>query len=74
MAVAKAAASSYNMPLYRFLGGNLATCIPYPLGNMINGGAHAGKTPPIYRSSLLSQQGRRTYQRRYSRMQLYIRR
>jgi enolase len=46
MAVAKAAASSYNMPLYRFLGGNLATCIPYPLGNMINGGAHAGKNAP----------------------------
>lgn len=46
MATAKAAASSYNMPLYRFLGGNLATAIPYPLGNMINGGAHAGKNAP----------------------------
>ncbi len=46
MAVAKAAASSYNMPLYKFLGGNMRTEIPFPLGNMINGGAHAGKHAP----------------------------
>ncbi|MDI6643606.1 MAG: phosphopyruvate hydratase [Methanobacteriaceae archaeon] len=46
MASAKAAASSYNMPLYRFLGGNMPDEIPYPLGNMINGGAHAGKHAP----------------------------
>ncbi len=46
MATAKAAASSYNMPLYRFLGGNMPTGIPYPLGNMINGGAHAGRNAP----------------------------
>ncbi|MGV8143509.1 MAG: phosphopyruvate hydratase [Methanothermobacter sp.] len=46
MATAKAAASSYNMPLYRFLGGNMPTEIPYPLGNMINGGAHAGRNAP----------------------------
>lgn len=46
LATAKAAASSYNMPLYRFLGGNMKNEIPYPLGNMINGGAHAGKNAP----------------------------
>ncbi len=46
MATAKAAASSYNMPLYRFLGGNMPSEIPYPLGNMINGGAHAGRNAP----------------------------
>jgi enolase len=46
LAAAKAAASSYNMPLYMFLGGNLKNEIPYPLGNMINGGAHAGKNAP----------------------------
>lgn len=46
MAAAKAAASSYNMPLYSFLGGNMKNEIPYPLGNMINGGAHAGKNAP----------------------------
>ncbi len=46
LAAAKAAASSYNLPLYRFLGGNLINELPYPLGNMINGGAHAGKKAP----------------------------
>lgn len=46
MATAKAAAASYNMSLYRFLGGNMPNEIPYPLGNMINGGAHAGKNAP----------------------------
>lgn len=53
MAVAKAAASSYNMPLYKFLGGNMATEIPYPLGNMINGGAHAGKHAPDIQEFLI---------------------
>lgn len=46
IASAKAAASSYNLPLYRFLGGNMCSELPYPLGNMINGGAHAGKNAP----------------------------
>lgn len=46
LAAAKAAASSYEQPLYMFLGGNLKNEIPYPLGNMINGGAHAGKNAP----------------------------
>ena len=46
MATAKAAASSYNLPLYKFLGGIMPTQIPFPLGNMINGGAHAGTNAP----------------------------
>jgi enolase 1/2/3 len=46
MAAAKAAAASYNLPLYKYLGGNLVNEIPYPLGNMMNGGAHAGIHAP----------------------------
>lgn len=46
MAAAKAAAMSYNLPLYTFLGGNFVNEIPYPLGNMMNGGAHAGPNAP----------------------------
>lgn len=46
MAVAKAAASSSNMPLYRYIGGNLVNELPFPLGNMMNGGAHAGVNAP----------------------------
>ena len=46
MAVAKAAAASFNMPLYKYIGGNLINELPYPLGNMMNGGAHAGVNAP----------------------------
>jgi len=41
LAVAKAAASSYGMPLYQYVGGALTTGFPRPLGNVIGGGRHA---------------------------------
>ena len=41
MAVARAAALAYNMPLYRYLGGIGACTLPVPLMNIINGGRHA---------------------------------
>ncbi len=41
MAVAKAAASSLNMPLYRYLGGTNAHVLPVPMMNILNGGEHA---------------------------------
>ncbi|MGH7411863.1 MAG: phosphopyruvate hydratase, partial [Candidatus Methylomirabilis sp.] len=41
LAVAKAAAASRGIPLYRYLGGPSATVLPVPLMNVINGGAHA---------------------------------
>lgn len=41
LAVAKAAAFSYGLPLYRYLGGSLANAMPFPLGNVLGGGAHA---------------------------------
>lgn len=40
MAVAKAAADAFGMPLYRYLGGPYQR-MPYPLGNAVGGGAHA---------------------------------
>ena len=46
MAVAKAAAQSYNMPLYKYIGGHLVNELPFPLGNMMNGGVHAGVNAP----------------------------
>ncbi len=42
LAVAKAAASTYDLPLYRYLGGFKAHTLPVPMLNIINGGAHAG--------------------------------
>ena len=47
LASAKAAASSYGLPLYQFLGGNLTVELPYPLGNVIGGGAHAKNATDI---------------------------
>jgi enolase len=41
MAVARAAAMSYGMPLYRYLGGVSASVLPVPMMNILNGGAHA---------------------------------
>ena len=46
MACAKAAADSCNLPLYKYLGGNFVNELPFPLGNMMNGGAHAGINAP----------------------------
>lgn len=41
MAVARAAAASLGIPLYRYLGGANAMVIPTPMLNIINGGSHA---------------------------------
>jgi enolase len=41
MAVAKAAAASAKLPLYKYLGGDAAVTLPVPMMNVINGGAHA---------------------------------
>ncbi|MFA5148814.1 MAG: phosphopyruvate hydratase [Candidatus Omnitrophota bacterium] len=41
LAVARAAANSKGMPLYKYLGGSKAVTLPVPLMNIINGGLHA---------------------------------
>ena len=41
LAVAKAAADSAELPLYRYLGGPNAHILPVPMFNILNGGAHA---------------------------------
>jgi enolase len=42
LAVAKAAANSFGLPLYRYLGGVYAHVLPVPMLNIMNGGAHTG--------------------------------
>lgn len=42
LAIAKAAANSFGMPLYRYLGGVYAHVLPVPMMNIMNGGAHTG--------------------------------
>ncbi len=41
LAVAKAAAESSGLPLYRYIGGTSARTLPVPMMNIINGGVHA---------------------------------
>jgi len=48
LANAEAAANSYGLPLFQYLGGYSARELPYPLGNVISGGRHtSGKSPDI---------------------------
>jgi enolase len=41
MAAARASASAFSLPLYRYLGGAAANTLPTPMMNILNGGAHA---------------------------------
>ena len=41
LAVAKAAAESAELPLYRYIGGTNASMLPTPMMNILNGGVHA---------------------------------
>nr|PZN35979.1 MAG: phosphopyruvate hydratase [Actinomycetota bacterium] len=47
MAVARAAAASLDLPLYRYLGGPSARVLPVPCMNVLNGGAHAANSVDI---------------------------
>ena len=44
LAVARAAAGSLGMPLYRYIGGVNAHVLPTPMMNILNGGKHADKS------------------------------
>ncbi|MBP1546837.1 MAG: phosphopyruvate hydratase [Oscillospiraceae bacterium] len=47
LACADAAAKSFGMPLFRFIGGANASRLPVPMMNILNGGAHAGNNLDI---------------------------
>jgi enolase len=47
LAVAKAAASALDLPLYRYLGGVGAHTLPVPLMNILNGGKHAADSTDL---------------------------
>ncbi len=44
IANARAAATYYKLPLFKYLGGTFANTLPVPMINVINGGAHADNT------------------------------
>ena len=47
LAVAKAAAASVGLPLYRYIGGTDAHILPVPLMNILNGGKHAADSTDL---------------------------
>ncbi len=47
LAVARGAAASWGIPLYRYLGGATANRLPCPMMNIMNGGAHASNNLEI---------------------------
>ncbi len=47
MAAARASALAYGLPLYRYIGGINARCLPLPMMNIINGGTHAANNLDI---------------------------
>jgi enolase len=53
MAVAKAAAEEAGLPLYRYFGGSGPMCMPVPMMNVINGGAHANNNLDIQEFMIL---------------------
>ena len=53
LAIAKAAAMSAGLPLYRYIGGAQASILPVPMMNIINGGAHANNPIDIQEFMIL---------------------
>ena len=47
MAAARATAEAFGLPLFRYLGGVNARCLPLPMMNIVNGGAHAANNLDI---------------------------
>ena len=53
LAVARAAASFYRLPLYRYIGGVSAAHMPVPMFNVLNGGAHAANNVDVQEFMIL---------------------
>ena len=53
LAVARACANAYGIPLYRWVGGSRAVRLPVPMMNILNGGAHASNNVEIQEFMIL---------------------
>ena len=60
LSVARAAADSLGLPLYRYLGGTNSFSLPCPTMNVINGGKHAGNELAI-QEFMIQPKGAKTY-------------
>jgi enolase len=61
LACAEAAANSNGLLLFQYLGGHIAHELPYPLGNTISGGQHAGGRSPDIQEFLVISHGADTF-------------
>jgi len=60
LACARAAATEYDLPLYRYLGGIAATTLPLPMFNILNGGRHAAGSTD-FQEFMIAPVGRPTF-------------
>jgi enolase len=60
LACAKAAAISFDMPLYRYVGGTSARTLPVPMMNIVNGGVHADN-PIDFQEFMIMPVGSKTF-------------
>lgn len=60
LAVAKAAATYLNMPLYRYIGGVNARVLPVPMMNIVNGGRHSD-APIAFQEFMIRPKGASTF-------------
>ena len=61
LAVAKAAAQSLNIPLYRYIGGMNTYVLPVPMMNIINGGSHSD-APIAFQEFMIRPVGAKNFQ------------
>jgi enolase len=61
LAVAKAAASSLQLPLFRYLGGVFAHVLPVPMMNILNGGTHTGWQSTDFQEFMIMPLGASTF-------------
>ncbi|CAI8730193.1 MULTISPECIES: phosphopyruvate hydratase [Pseudomonas] len=57
LAVARAAASAMNLPLFQYLGGDQAARMPVPMFNILNGGVHANWQGPDFQEFMIAPTG-----------------
>jgi len=60
LAVAKAAATELNLPLYRYIGGVNARVLPVPMMNIVNGGRHSD-APIAFQEFMIRPKGASTF-------------
>ncbi len=60
LAVAKAAATELNLPLYRYIGGVNARVLPVPMMNIVNGGCHSS-APIAFQELMICPKGATTF-------------